>query len=56
MIQEFLEIQDALYRSRKIIGYFKELHEIIDKKLYYVNKTQDEFKERQKSALLEHAY
>ena len=56
MIAEFLQITDSLYRSRKIIGYFKELHDIIDKKLHYVHKTQEEFKERQKTSLLEHAY
>jgi len=56
MIADFLTIQDPLHRSRKIIGYFKELHDIIDKKLHYVHKTAEEMKERQKTALLEHAY
>lgn len=56
MIADFLQITDSLYRSRKIIGYFKELHDIIDKKLHYVHKTAEEFKERQKTSLLEHAY
>jgi ATP-dependent Lon protease len=32
------------------------MHEIIDKKLYYVHKTAEEFKERSKTALLESAY
>ena len=32
------------------------MHEIIDKKLYYVQKTAEEFKERSKTSLLEHAY
>lgn len=56
MISDFLKIQDPIHRSRKIISYFEELHGIIDKKLYYVQKMADEFKERSKTNLLEHAY
>ena len=32
------------------------MHGIIDKKMYYVHKTAEEFKERSKTSLLEHAY
>lgn len=56
MISDFLAIQDPMHRSRKIISYFEELHGIIDKKLFYVQKMADEFKERSKTSLLEHAY
>jgi len=56
LIQDFLGIQDPLQRSRQIIGYYKELHEIIDKKLHYIHKTSEEMKERNKTSLLEHAY
>lgn len=35
-IEDFLRIQDPVERSRKIINYYAELHEIIEKKLYYV--------------------
>jgi ATP-dependent Lon protease len=56
MIADYLKIQDPIHRSRKIISYFEELHGIIDKKLYYVQKMADEFKERSKTSLLEHAY
>jgi hypothetical protein len=35
-IQEFLNINDPILRSRKIIFYFEELNGLIDKKLYYV--------------------
>lgn len=52
----FLSDQDPLSRSRKLIFYFEELHELIDKKLQYVHKTAEEFKERSKVALLEQAY
>lgn len=45
-----------MHRSRKIICYFEELQGIIEKKLYYVQKMADEFKERSKTSLLEHAY
>lgn len=55
-IQDFINIQDPLMRSRKLIFYFEELHELIDKKLYYVQKMSEEFKERSKTSLLEHAY
>jgi len=36
LIAQFLRLQDPLHRSRKIIEYYKELHGLIDKKLYYV--------------------
>ena len=39
-----------------MIFYFEELHELIDKKLFYVQKMAEEFKERSKTTLLEHAY
>ena len=52
MISDFLSIQDPMHRSRKIISYFEELHGIIDKKLYYVQKMADEFKERSKTVCL----
>ncbi len=55
-IADFLALRDPLLRSRKLIFYFDELHELIDKKLFYVNKTAEEFKERSKTSLLEHAY
>ena len=45
-----------MHRSRKLINLFEEIHGIIDKKLYYVQKTAEEFKERSKTAMLEHAY
>ena len=34
----------------------EELHSIIDQKLYYVQKMNEELKERQKTNLLEQAY
>lgn len=55
-IADFLALRDPLMRSRKLIFYFDELHDLIDKKLYYVQKTAEEFKERSKTSLLEHAY
>jgi hypothetical protein len=35
---------------------YEEMHSIIDKKLFYVQKTAEEFKERSKTSLLENAY
>ena len=55
-ISSFLALKDPLLRSRKLIFYFEELHELIDKKMYYVQKMAEEFKERSKTSLLEHAY
>jgi hypothetical protein len=51
-----LNIQDPILRSRKIIYLFEELHSVIDKKLFYVQKTADEFKDRSKTAILENSY
>ena len=56
LIAAFLRLQDPLERSRKLIEYFKELHGIIEQKMYYVQKTAEEFKERSKTSLLEQAY
>ena len=56
MIYSFIQTRDPLHRSRKLVNLYSELHGIIDKKLYYVQKTAEEFKERSKTSLLEHAY
>ena len=56
MLSSFLQTTDPVHRSRKLINLFDEMHQIIDKKLYYVQKTSEEFKERSKTSLLEHAY
>lgn len=56
MLTSFLQTRDPVLRSRKLIGLYDEMHAIIDKKLYYVQKTAEEFKERSKTSLLEHAY
>ena len=56
MIASFLQTKGPMHRSRKLINLFEEMHGIIDKKLYYVQKTAEEFKERSKTAMLEHAY
>lgn len=56
MVTDYIQIQDPLHRARKIIGYFEELHGIIDKKLYYAQKMTQEARERNKTNLLEHAY
>jgi len=56
LISEFLKINDPVHRSRQVIGYYDELFSIIDRKLYYVEKTAEEFKQRSKTNLLEHAY
>ena len=56
MIYSFIQTRDPLHRSRKLVNLYSELHDIIDKKLYYVQKTAEEFKERSKTSLLEHAY
>ena len=55
-IADYLGLNDPFMRSRKLIFYFEELHQLIDKKLYYVQKMSEEFKERSKTSLLEHAY
>lgn len=56
MLGSFLGIKEPMMRSRRLISLFEEMHGIIDKKMYYVHKTAEEFKERSKTQLLEHAY
>ena len=48
MLTGFLQTKDPLHRSRKLINLYEEMHHIIDKKLFYVQKTAEEFKERSK--------
>jgi hypothetical protein len=56
MLVSFMQTTDPLMRSRKLINLYEELVGIIDKKLFYVQKTAEEFKERSKTNLLEQAY
>lgn len=56
MLTSFLQTRDPVERSRKLISLYEEMHHVIDKKLFYVQKTAEEFKERSKVSLLEHAY
>lgn len=35
-ITEFLSLQDPLHRSRKLIEYFKELHGVMERKMFYI--------------------
>ena len=56
MYISFINVKDPLHRSRKLINLFEEMHDIIDKKIFYVQKTAEEFKERSKQSLLEAAY
>lgn len=56
MLMSFLKSRDPVERSRKLISLYEEMHSIIEKKLFYVQKTAEEFKERSKTSLLEHAY
>ncbi len=55
-IADFISLRDPMMRSRKLIFYYEELHDLIDNKLRYVQRTAEEFKERSKISLLEHAY
>ncbi len=56
VMSTFLATKDPLHRSRKLIGHYEEMHGIIERKMFYVHKTAEEFKERSKVQLLEHAY
>lgn len=56
MVYSFIQTRDPLHRSRKLVNLYEEMHQIIEKKLYYVQKTAEEFKERSKTSLLEQAY
>jgi hypothetical protein len=49
MLGSFLGIKEPMLRSRKLISLFEEMHGIIEKKMYYVHKTAEEFKERSKT-------
>lgn len=48
VMSTFLAIKDPLYRSRKLIGHYEEMHGIIERKMFYLHKTAEEFKERSK--------
>ena len=55
-MREFLEQDDPIMRSRKVIFLFDEFTHLLDQKCYYIQKTAEEFKERSKQAMLESAF
>lgn len=52
----FLECDDPISRSKKVIYLFDEFTGLLDQKCYYIQKTAEEFKERSKQAMLESAF
>lgn len=52
----FLECDDPVMRSKKVIYLFDEFTHLLDQKCYYIQKTAEEFKERSKQAMLEAAF
>lgn len=52
----FLECDDPISRSKKVIYLFDEFTHLLDQKCYYIQKTAEEFKERSKQAMLESAF
>ena len=53
IIHIFLDIKEPIQRSNKLISLYKELIEIINKKLSYVQEINEEFKLRSPNLLLE---
>lgn len=52
----FLECDDPMTRSKKVIYLFDEFTHLLDQKCYYIQKTAEDFKERSKQAMLESAF
>lgn len=44
-----------MIRAKKMVFLYSEFIEMLDKKMYYVNKTAEEFKNRNKKTMLEGA-
>jgi len=55
-MRRFLECDDPIMRSKKVIYLFDEFTHLLDQKCYYIQKTAEEFKERSKQAMLESAF
>jgi endopeptidase La len=55
-IKQFLECDDPIMRSKKVIFLFEEFTHLLDQKCYYIQKTAEDFKERSKQAMLESAF
>lgn len=55
-MKRFLECDDPMMRSKKVIYLFDEFTHLLDQKCYYIQKTAEEFKERSKQAMLESAF
>ena len=55
-MKRFLECDDPIMRSKKVIYLFDEFTHLLDQKCYYIQKTAEEFKERSKQAMLESAF
>ena len=52
-ISDFLGLQDPMLRSRKLIFYFEELHELIDKKLELKENDENSFQKEEEIHLKE---
>lgn len=55
-MRRFLESDDPIMRSKKVIYLFDEFTHLLDQKCYYIQKTAEDFKERSKQAMLESAF
>jgi endopeptidase La len=55
-MRQFLECDDPIMRSKKVIFLFDEFTHLLDQKCYYIQKTAEDFKERSKQAMLEGAF
>ena len=54
--QKFLDSDDPFIRANQITFLYSDFIEMLDKKMYYLNKTAQEFKEKSKKAMLENAF
>ena len=55
-MRRFLECDDPVMRSKKVMYLFDEFTTLLDRKCHYIQKTAEEFKERSKQAMLEGAF
>lgn len=49
----FLDINDPIQRSRKVLTYFSELIFLIEKKMQYIHQMHEDLKEKSKQSILE---
>ena len=55
-MSDFLRSSDPFERSQMIAKFYANLNELLDKKMFYIAKISEDYKEKNKKIILENAF